>query len=249
MIGLFDSGSGGLSVLTALRKVAPHADIAYFGDIKNAPYGIKSAHELKQLAYAGIATLKTMRANEIVAACNSVSPLILQGAAENTPVIEMSLPTAKYLHDRAGQRMLLMATPATITSDLYQCAIGSDIELDLLPVSELAGAIEFGVPEQKIIEIVREAFEAKKGNTYDALILGCTHYPLVREIIEQETERLLGPISIIDPAEAVASEVLRRFNTKGMARTHFHISQDSAVFRGRAGALLGNSNFIISTGS
>lgn len=87
MIGLFDSGSGGLSVLSALRDRAPHADIVYFGDIKNAPYGIRSQYELNALTIAGVEILRSRGAKEIVSACNSVSQSVLNGAAGSNVLI------------------------------------------------------------------------------------------------------------------------------------------------------------------
>src|SRR3989344_198693 len=86
MIGLFDSGSGGLSVLTVLRSRVPRADICYFGDIVHAPYGERGAEELAALTRDGIARLVDAGASEIVSACNSVSLSVLMGAAGDNPV-------------------------------------------------------------------------------------------------------------------------------------------------------------------
>src|SRR3989344_2113136 len=179
MIGIFDSGSGGLSVLSAVRVLAPKADIAYFGDIANAPYGVRSANQLASLTKADVQILKSMGATEIVSACNSVSPAIIAGAAGETPVIEMTQPTAKGLRRFAGKKVLLIATPATIDSKIYQNALGNFLALDPLPIAELAGAIEFGSDDNEISRIMRNAFEERRGNRYDTLLLGCTHYPLV----------------------------------------------------------------------
>src|ERR1051325_8006466 len=111
MVGLFDSGSGGLTVLTALRKQAPNADVVYFGDIAHAPYGIRSAENLAVLTHEGVRVLKSFGAEALVSACNSVSMSVLAGAAGDMPFIEMSLPTAEYLKRYPGQRFLLIATP------------------------------------------------------------------------------------------------------------------------------------------
>ena len=83
MIGLFDSGSGGLSVLQAIRKRKPTTDVVYFGDIKHAPYGTRPEHELVHLTTDGLRTLRMFGAQEIVSACNTVAPTVLKHGAED----------------------------------------------------------------------------------------------------------------------------------------------------------------------
>ncbi|HEV8677538.1 MAG TPA: glutamate racemase, partial [Candidatus Paceibacterota bacterium] len=102
MIGFFDSGSGGLSVLSHFRKASPQAGVVYFGDILNAPYGEKTPAELEALTIKGVAALKGRGAQAIVSACNSVSPSILAGASGDLPSIEMSKPTAAYMARFSG---------------------------------------------------------------------------------------------------------------------------------------------------
>ncbi|MDE2213479.1 MAG: aspartate/glutamate racemase family protein, partial [Patescibacteria group bacterium] len=236
------------SVLKALREQAPQADIAYFGDIKNAPYGLRNPEELRRLALGGIATLKTMRAGELIAACNSVSPSVLENAAERSPLLEMSLPFARSLSSYAGEHMLLLATPATIASKLYERAVNGTVTLDPLPVPDLAGAIEFGASESVLTGIIREALSQKLGEHYEGLILGCTHYPLVRTEIETVAGTYFPEIKIIDPAEAVAREAAERFNTKGVGKLHFRISADSEMFRMRVAKLFPSTQKTIEVG-
>lgn len=245
MIGLFDSGSGGLSVLSALRERVPHADVVYFGDIKNAPYGIRSQEELAALTVAGIEILKNMGATEIVSACNSVSPAVLSGAAGNIPTIEMTAPTAQAMRTYAGKRVLLIATPATILSEIYQHSLGGIISLDPLPIPELAGAIEFGENDKRIAQIVRDSLVERKRNSYDLLLLGCTHYPLAKEIIEQEAGRVFGKIRCIDPAGFVAGEAAKTFNCNGAGALRFRISKDSPQFRERVAKLFPSGGYTI----
>src|SRR3989344_4876239 len=94
MIGLFDSGSGGLTVIAALRKRAPDVDIVYFGDIQNAPYGEREAEELVRLTESGMKRLSEAGVSEVVSACNSVSLSVLMGSAGHARVIEMTRPVA-----------------------------------------------------------------------------------------------------------------------------------------------------------
>src|SRR3989344_3798645 len=97
MIGLFDSGSGGLTVLAALRARVPHADIVYFGDIKNVPYGERSAEELSRLTEHGLIRLRDTGATENVGACKGVSLSAHAGAPGHNNVIEIARPTARAL--------------------------------------------------------------------------------------------------------------------------------------------------------
>ena len=245
MIGIFDSGSGGLTVLAALRKRAPKADALYFGDIANAPYGERSAGELARLTEKGLQRLTGMGTTQVVSACNSLSLSVLMGATEHLNVIEMTRPVARMLRSRAGARMLLLATPATIESRMYPNAVGVTIQLDEIPVPKLAGVIEFGAPENEIQSIVHTALSKRQGKQYDGIILGCTHYPLVRDIIEREATNVFGPVEIIDPGDAVAEEVMRRFDVEGSGKTRFLISKDSDMFRKRVSKLFTYSSYTI----
>ena len=122
MIGIFDSGSGGLTVLKAVREALPSADILYFGDIKNAPYGSRSHAELSVLTMRAIELLQGRGATSIVSACNSVSASLavsLFDALSLAPehLIEMVGPTVSSFKNSSA-RLLLVATPATSVSAL-----------------------------------------------------------------------------------------------------------------------------------
>jgi glutamate racemase len=240
MIGFFDSGSGGLSVLSAFRALAPRADVVYFGDITNAPYGEKPQAELVALTKAGIEKLREFGAMQIVAACNSVSASVLAGVAEDTPMIEMTAPTATYMTQYADKKFLLIATPATIASGIYDRALTSIVELDSLAIPGLAGAIEFDAPEAEVRAIVHSALSTKKSATYGGMILACTHYPLVFPILAKEAKEMLGITLVVDPAVAVAAEVANRFDIQGQGAMQFLISKESAIFRKRVADLFPN---------
>lgn len=244
MIGFFDSGMGGLTVLAAVRRRAPHADAVYFGDTLHAPYGERQPDVLATLADNGILTLRSFGAQEIVAACNTVSPAILAGASHGARVIEMTRPTAHALRDYHGARVLLLATPATVASDIYGSALQGTVELDQLPISGLAGAIELGEREPALRSIIRRALMEKRGARYDLVVLGCTHFPFARHIIEEEAEAAFGRSIIIDPADAVASEVLRQFSVYGTGRSYFYVSKESDAFRERAQSLFPQSSVV-----
>ena len=245
MIGIFDSGSGGLTVLQALKRRVPDADVTYFGDIRNAPYGSRTPHDLIRLTEAGIHTLQRCGATEIIVACSSVAPSVLAGVAEHSRLIDMTRPTARAMRKHAGKRVLLVATPATVASRLYADALEVIVQLDELPIAGLASAIEFGAPVPEVESIVRDAFQKREKQTYDQILLGCTHYPLVKDVIEKEARNFFGAIECIDPAEAVAEESAERFDARGSGIVTFRISKDSSHFRNRVQELFPDAQHAI----
>ncbi|HEY4522677.1 MAG TPA: aspartate/glutamate racemase family protein [Candidatus Paceibacterota bacterium] len=249
MIGIFDSGVGGLTVLHALREELPSSDIVYFGDTKNAPYGVRTREELAALTINGLKLLQDRGATNIVSACNSVSASLavsLYDALSIAPqqLIEMVGPTVGAFKG-SNARIIVCATPATIHSDIYQNAfrmIGKSVEN--VAIEKLAGAIEQGASETEVEEIIRDAFRDIPIGENDVLVLGCTHYPLVigsfRKVIGEKTV-------IFDPAYAVAERAKRQFwpQEVGEGETKFIISKDSEVFRSIAERLLPRQKYTI----
>lgn len=234
MIGIFDSGSGGLTVLKSIRELLPSCDVLYFGDIKNAPYGGKSREELSVLTVHAIQVLEERGIQNIVSACNSTSASLAVSLFDTTAtpihLIEMVGPTVAYLKNSKA-RVLLCATPATIQSGIYQNAfrmVGKEIQT--LAIKELAGAIERGLSSQEIKNIVKEAFKDIPKDSFDILVLGCTHYPLVANTFAE----VVGPSALVfDPSIAVAERAEKLFwpQEAGDGKTTFLISKDSPVFR------------------
>ncbi len=247
MIGIFDSGSGGLTVLRSIRAVMPSSDILYFGDIKNAPYGERSREELSRLTIDAIRLLMGRGATSIVSACNSVSASLAVSLFDSLDIepiqlIEMVGPTVSTFRGSSA-RILLAATPATIESDIYQSAFRMiGLTIKTMPLPGLAGAIEFG-KDAEAQKLIQDACASIDRGAYDTLILGCTHYPLVRHLFEASVPQL----SIFDPAEAIAERVERRFwpRESGDGRLSFRISADSPQFRARVAQLFPNEQYEI----
>lgn len=249
MIGIFDSGSGGLTVLRAIRDVVPSADVLYFGDIRNAPYGTRSREELSKLTVGAMRYLLENGATSIVSACNSVSASLavsLFDAFALSPdrLIEMVGPTVRALKDAPG-RAVLFATPATIDAQIYQTGfhmIGKDVAYVAIP--ELAGAIEMGQPAEEIGSIVRTAVEAVDWTDVDTAILACTHYPLVLSAFRAA---IPPRVDIFDPALAVAERVEERLwpREAGDGRLRFVITRDSDTFRGHVERLFPDSAYLV----
>lgn len=233
MIGIFDSGSGGLTVLAAMRTRLPSADILYFGDIKHAPYGARSRKELSELTVAAIERLIKGGATSIVSACNSVSASLAVSLLDTLAIapgrlIEMVGPTVAAFRGSPA-RVALVATPATVASEIYQNAfhmIGKDITA--IPIPDLAGIIEEGKSEEEIERIIREALRGVTTTNFDALVLACTHYPLVREVFTRVVD-----VPLFDPADAVALRVEKEWWPREVrsGKMHFMISKESAPFR------------------
>ena len=251
MIGLFDSGSGGLTVLKAVREALPTADVVYFGDIKNAPYGEKSREELSQLTVQALKLLQERGATSIISACNSVSASLAVSLFDifslaPAQLIEMVGPTVAALRN-SNARILLCATPATISSDIYQQAfqmVGKQIATIAIP--ELAGAIEFGdlpnpTESEKIEDIITKSFADISLENFDVLVLGCTHYPLALPIFQKVLAGLAPDhvMQLFDPAYAVAARARQLFWPRevGDGKTTFLISKDSAPFHARVAEL------------
>lgn len=249
MIGIFDSGSGGLTVMRAIRDRLPSADILYYGDIKNAPYGTRSREELSMLTLQAMRYLHDNGAHSIVSACNSVSASLAVSlfdafSIEPKQLIEMVGPTVSMFRDSPA-KIFLVATPATIQSGIYQNAfrmIGK--EVTTLPIEKLAEMIETGETESDIEHYVRNVFTMTPYTEHNALVLACTHYPLVRDMFQ----RIVGEkIAVIDPAEAVAARVESRFwpREAGSGITRFAITKDSDVFRSLVARLFPEAQYSI----
>lgn len=235
MIGIFDSGSGGLTVLRELRTRAPHADIVYFGDLKNAPYGNKNREELGALTVLGIQKLIDAGAREIISACNSVSVSIVLPMFEilelpTANIIEMVGPT---VHSFKGQdaHVLVLATRATVESKVYQEGFHMiGIPADGIAIPELVHHIEAGAHKEVCAEVIRTALHDVSNSTYTHIILGCTHYPLIRAVFESVFDECGIRAVIVDPAVPVAEIAVERFDTRGKGTTTFLTSQPSTVF-------------------
>lgn len=245
MIGVFDSGAGGLTVLEAIRKRLPSADIIYFGDTKHAPYGPRPRTELSRLTVEGFRTLAAHGASSIVSACNSVSGSLALALLELSDIpqdrlIEMVAPTVRALTRGEHGRILLVATEATVSSGLYTEAFGMlGMEVEARAIPGLAGAIEAGEDEERMYAHISAALEGSAG-TFDTLVLACTHYPLVEHLFRRAVGE--GP-RIYNPAEAVAEEVEARFwpREAGYGSLRFLMSADSPTLRARIGTLFPES--------
>lgn len=251
MIGIFDSGSGGLTVLRAIRERMPSVDIVYFGDTKHAPYGNRSRDELTALTARGFHLLQQKGATEFVSACNSVSasvteillrPLRIAPAS----VIEMSRPTVTHLSHNPSANILLVGTKATIDSAMYQQGFqNASITINSLAIPALAGMIEGNVDEESIAETIHTALTDTSLLPFDTLVLGCTHFPLVQPLFEAVIAERGIAATVVDPGVFVAEEVSRQFVGTGEGILRFLTSSSSEAFARRVEMLFPDSAYTI----
>lgn len=212
-IGVFDSGIGGLTVVRALMKRLPHESITYFGDTARVPYGNKSAEVVRQYALEDAQFLLSHNVKVIVVACNTASAVALDALRDrlSIPVIGMIEPGAAAAiassnHGRIG----VIGTLATVASESYPKAIRSTAR-NAHVVSRACPLFvplaEEGWSEHRISAMVAEEYLSPlRREGIDTLILGCTHYPILRGVIAAAA----GPgVKLVDSGEAAADEVAR----------------------------------------
>ncbi|MDK9699848.1 MAG: glutamate racemase [bacterium] len=208
-IGVFDSGVGGLTVLAALRRKLPDESYIYLGDTARVPYGSKSATTVEGFALQIGAWLALQPVKAIVVACNTASAFALPKLREALPVPIFGVvqPGAAAAVSLAKTRIGVLATRGTIISKAYETAI-QRIQPSMDVVSQAAPLLVPLVEEGELTSpIVRLAIENYltmiRTKHCDTLLLGCTHYPLLKPILAE----MLPDITIIDSAEATAAVV------------------------------------------
>ncbi len=198
-IGLFDSGVGGLTVLKTLLNKYPNNEYIYYGDTLNIPYGDKSKEELLNLARENINFLLSKNVDMIIVACGTVSSNCLDILKkENTiPIYSILEPTVKYLNNSKYKNILVIATHATINSHIFKNNVKKNIyELEtpkLVPVIEHC--------EYQDLDDILHDYLDKYNGKIDALVLGCTHYPIIKDRIKKVLD-----VDILDMSEFVTIE-------------------------------------------
>ncbi|RXK88666.1 glutamate racemase [Chlorobaculum sp. 24CR] len=220
-IGIFDSGIGGLTVVKAMQAALPSERIIYFGDTARVPYGTKSQVTIRKYAREDTELLMKHQPKLIIVACNTVSALaldVVEQTAGGVPVIGVLKAGAELAARRTRSgRIGVIGTQATIGSNAYSCAIRDENEeLEVFPKAcpLFVPLAEEGFIDHPATRLVAEEYlSAFTGKEIDTLVLGCTHYPILRKIIES----ISGPqITIIDSAEAVAEKAGELLSLRGL---------------------------------
>ena len=225
-IAVIDSGVGGISVLRELTRLMPQENFIFFGDSANAPYGEKSADEVRRLTFDIAERLLTGGAKALVVACNTATAAAVRRLRETYPEvpivgIEPAIKPAVLYGERelgkvdGSSAVLVMATPTTLEQEKFERLVGEyegRARIIPLPCHELARLIEKGdLDSPELARYVGELL-APYGEV-DSVVLGCTHYPFVRHLIEKN----LPGTAVFDGAEGTAREAKRRIEAAGLS--------------------------------
>ena len=240
-VGVFDSGVGGLTVVNQLIKSLPQEDIIYFGDTAHLPYGSKSKESVIRFSLDIANFLQAQKVKIIVVACNTASSFALSSLRENIeiPVIGVIEPGAQAAVDATRNfKIGIIGTEGTIKSRAFEEAIrkiDKNVKVFSRACPLFVPLVEEGwLDEPETSQIAEKYLSPMKDEGIDTLILGCTHYPLLKELLS----RIMGQeISLIDTAEATAKAVERRLGEKNLLRKgsrkavyKFFVSDDPEKF-------------------
>lgn len=259
-IGIFDSGVGGLTVYRALHNRLPNEHFIYLGDTARVPYGTKSLATVERYAIENSSFLASRGIKMLVVACNTASALALPKIREKIglDVVGVIGPGARkaveVTRDRERAKIGVIATEATVASGAYAEAIrraseSAEVVQSACPLF-VPLAEENWIAEDETFSIARKHLKKIIEFAPDALVLGCTHYPILRSVIQQTVGE---NVKLIDSGEATAEEVELLLNEKGLAsdrqvtgaRTlcddldHFYVTDAAERFAGVAERFLG----------
>ncbi len=228
-IGLFDSGVGGLTVLRAMRDMYPEVDFVYLGDTARVPYGNKSAQTVIRYTLEGAEFLLSEGVDLLVVACNTASSYALDILRENLPIPAFGViepGVSRALSSTKTKRVGVIGTRATVSSGAYKKLLeskGAEVFQKACPL--FVPLVEEGILEGEIAKRVVEHYLADlKDKDIDTLILGCTHYPLLRPLIEE----FMGEhVRVVDSAESTALEVLPYVKRSGSSTLSLYFTDHS----------------------
>jgi len=250
-IGVFDSGIGGLTVVAEVMRQLPNEEIVYFGDTARLPYGPKSNETVTQFAIQDAEFLLEHGVKNIVVACNTASSIAVDALADryDVPVIGVIEPGAlAAVSSTLTGRVGVIGTEGTIASGAYRRAIrrlDRDIEVVETSCPLFVPLAEEGWTDREVtLVIAHEYLTPLRDAAVDVLVLGCTHYPLLKNTIA----RVFGPtVKLIDSAEETAKEVGERLEGLDLARKDetppvhkFFVSDVPHRFREQAERFLGS---------
>jgi glutamate racemase len=209
-IGIFDSGVGGLTVLGALRQRLPAESFVYLGDTARLPYGTKSAATVERYAVNAAAHLAGRGIKLLVVACNTASSYALGAvaAAVPVPVVGVVTPGARFAMSTGVRRIGVIGTEGTVRSNAYQATLARlapETEVRAVPCPLFVPLAEEGWGDHPVTDQVAQHYlEPLLDWGVETVILGCTHYPLLRPSLQ----RVVGPnVRLVDSAESVAATV------------------------------------------
>lgn len=241
-IGIFDSGIGGLTVLKEIANILPNEDIIYFGDTARVPYGTKSKETIVKFSIQDANFLTGFGIKAMVVACNTASSLSLDilKSRYDIPLIGVIEPGARKAASLTKKmKIAVIATRATVKSGIYEKEVkkfNPDINIFSVDCPLFVPLAEEGWLDGKITESVAKTYLAPvKKCGADILILGCTHYPLLRAVIQKVVGKA---VKLVDSAKETAKEVKAVVEENGLAKRSnerpeysFYVSDEPALFK------------------
>jgi len=250
-IGIFDSGIGGLTVLKEIVATLPQENIIYLGDTARVPYGIRSPETVTRYSFENTNFLLEQEIKMLVVACNTASAISLEAVKKEypLPVIGVLEPGARAAVAATRTRKVgVIGTEATIGSGAYEKAIkrlSPDIEVHSLACPLFVSLAEEGWTDNDVAELVAGKYLAPlRDRGIDTLVLGCTHYPLLKTVIG----RAVGPgMTLIDSATETAKEVadvLKKLKWKGQGEglRKYYVTDSPSRFEKIGKRFLGDSS-------
>ena len=221
-IGVFDSGVGGISILKELVKLMPNENFIYYGDSANAPYGTKSLEQVIELVCNDAGYLYERGVKALVVACNTATSvgikILRERYQEEIPVIGIEPALKPAVLSKEHPTVLVMATPMTLREEKFHNLMQrfmEQAEIVPLPCPGLMEFVERGELTSEALEhYLKELFSPYE--KIDAVVLGCTHYPFVKEMIR----KVIGKeVMLFDGGEGTARETKRQLEARGMLNT------------------------------
>ena len=219
-IAVFDSGVGGISVLRELMALMPQENFLYYGDSANAPYGDRPTQQVRQLTLTAADMLIKRGVKALVVACNTATAAAIKDLRQAYPdtVIIGIEPALKLAYDQFHNgRVGVMATQVTLREEKFaqQLERFPDMQVSLIPAPGLVELIEAGQTEEPQTEALLQQLLFPYVGKLDALVLGCTHYPFVKEQIRE----ILGQqTTLLDGSLGTARHTMRRLEEEGLLR-------------------------------
>ncbi len=219
-IGVFDSGIGGLTVLRELIQKFPEENFLYLGDTARLPYGSKSAATVRKYSEQNMNFLVSRDVKAIVVACNTASSQVSEQIFNGLPVYNVIDPGSLLAVQKTkNKKIAVLGTRATIKSDIYKKkiqTIDSSIEVQSIACPLFVSLAEEGWYDEPVTEIIAKKYLQDLSNhNVDTVILGCTHYPLLKNVIQ----KIVGSdVTLIDSGDAICKLMLIDFENKKILR-------------------------------
>lgn len=253
-IGIFDSGAGGLTVLKEISEQLPNEDIVYFGDTARVPYGNRSRETVIKYSFQCIKFLLSKNIKAIVIACNTATAMALDSVVNhfNIPIIGVIDPGVKSaVNTTKTNKIAVIGTTGTINSEAYQKGIreiNKSSEVIGIACPLFVPLVEEGWQNTEVARLTAEKYLIElKDHNVDTLVLGCTHYPILRYTISKVIEK---SISLVNPAYETAKELKSMLTAKDMlsdkktkSEKRFYVSDDPEKFSRIGGNIL-NKNIV-----